>query len=364
MASLIETSSIQSSLRNFLTKLNMFKAQDRYNMKEDSCLEDVNTIAPEVSDFPVSYPETLLTPTQPQELALALALGAHQLSQEDLCIRALSSCHSDETVSSLVKYILGKPQLLGSSRVLQQLRNTRFVPNVSGTLCRPSELYDPEDEDCCILIGETRKPDDSFKKHYPLLRSLGLRRVQDMPRDDLISVIKNLRNSHLSEENKAIKSVGLLQAMNRRPDCSQVCQAVSKVPFVFGASVRPSGYPSSLEWATPPGPLVPWGLRSLQHSSVLGSTTALIDCHGFPCVARAFDWTEMPAVKSVVQHLKNLTTAYQVAERDKYFSLTKQTYHQLSQALDAGMAPQLASLNTECCVFTEHGFRAPDKVRT
>ncbi|XP_050714713.1 sacsin-like isoform X1 [Eriocheir sinensis] len=362
ITSLIETSSIQVSLRGFLAKLNIFKAQDINNLKHDSCLESVNTIAPELKGFPVSYPQKLLTPTQPQERALALALGAQQLSKENLCIRALQSCNSDENVLSLVRYILGNPHLVGSSSVLQQLRNTRFVPNVAGSLCRPSELYDAEDEDRCVLIGEIRKPDDSFSKHCPLLRSLGLRKVQDMPRDEFICLIKNLKNSQLSMNDKTRKSVGLLQAMNRRADCLQVCQAVLGVPFVFGASTRPCGYPSSLQWATSPGPLVPQELRSIQYSSVLGSTTALVECHHYPSVASAFGWLEMPTVESVIQHLKNLAAAYQVAESDKYFDLIKQTYRQLSTALNGGQAPQLANLRKEDCVFTDLGFRAPDEV--
>lgn len=361
VTSLIETSSIQVSLKCFLVKLNIFKVQDINNLKHDSCLESVKSIAPQLEGFPVSYPQKLLIPSQPQERVLALALGAQELSKENLCIMALQSCHSDENILSLVRYILGNPHLVGSSSILQQLRNTRFVPNVAGSLCRPSELYDAEDKDCSVLIGEMRKPDDSFSRHYPLLRSLGLRKVQDMPRDEFICLIKNLKNSQLHTDDKNRKSVGLLQAMNHRSDCLQVCQAVVGVPFVYGASTRPCGYPSSLQWATPPGPLEPRGLKSIQYSSVLGSTTALVECH-HSTIASAFGWMEMPSVESVIDHLKNLVAAYQVAEGDKYFDLIKQTYHQLSMALNEGPTPQLANLRKENCVFTNLGFRAPDEV--
>lgn len=361
MSSLIEVSSIQPPLTGFLTKLHMFKAQDTNKLEQDSCLEEVKIIAPELVDFPVSYPETLLTPTRRQEMELAMELGAHKLSKEELCIKALRSGHSDENVLALVHYILEDPQLERSSSVREQLTNSRFVPNIDGSVCRPSELYDPEDEDHCVLIGEPQQPKASFSHHYPLLRSLGLRKVQDMPQDELICLIEGLENSHLSEDDKARKSVGLLRALNRRSDCLQVCRAVLGVPFVYGASSRPHGYPSSLGWATPPGPLVPQGLRSLMYSSVLGSTTALVECHDFPEVVSAFGWAATPPVESVIQHLKNLAAAYQLNER-KYLDLTKQTYSQLSMALGEGGAPQLGSLKTECCVFTEQGFRLPDEV--
>ncbi|XP_050739330.1 sacsin-like isoform X8 [Eriocheir sinensis] len=361
VSSFIEVSSIQPPLAGFLTKLHMFKAQDTNKLEQDSHLEKVNTIAPELVDFPVSYPETLLTPTQRQEMELALELGAHKLSKEELCIKALRSGHSDDSVLALVQYILEDPQLERSSSVREQLRNSKFVPNIDGSLCRPSELYDPEDEDHCVLIGEPQQPKDSFCNHYPLLRSLGLRKVQDMPQDELVCLFEGLENSQLSKDDKARKSVGLLQAVNRRSDYLQVCRAVLGVPFVYGASSRPHGYPSSLGWATPPGPLVPQGLRSLKYSSVLGSTTALVECHDFPDVASAFGWASTPPVEPVIQHLKNLAAAYQLNERE-YLDLIKQTYSQLSTALGEGGAPQLGSLKTECCVFTEHGFRLPDEV--
>lgn len=356
LANLIDTRNIQPDLWNFLRKINLFKAQDMYNFITDVSLEGVGVIAPENVNFPVSYPETLLLPSPSQERMLALALGGVQLSKEDLCVRALRGCCSDEDTSSLVRYILRDAGLVSNSAVLQELRNTRFVPNIAGSLCRPSELYDPEDVDSDVLIGETQKPDGSLRQHYPLMRSLGLRKVQDMSQNDLIRLIKCQQNTMLSEANRTKKSLGLLRAINRRHDCPHICQAVRGVPFVCGVSSRPQEYPTSLEWATLPGLLRPEDLMSHQYSDVLGSAVALVKCRDVPHVAEAFGWVKTPQVDAVIRHLRNITSAYQVAERNKYFDLIKKTYHQLAAVLDAGVT-QLADLKSECCIFTEQGFR-------
>ena len=358
---LIDIHSIQPDLRIYLTKLKMFKAQDMYNSVTDVCIEDVNVIAPEITDFPVSYPQTLLVPSLSQERTLALVLGALQLSKEDLCVRVLKGCCGDENISRLVSYILKDAVLVGNSTVLKELRNTRFVPNVTGSLCCPSELYDPDDDDCDALIGETQKPDDSFKHHYPLLRSLGLRKMNEMPLDDLVCLIKHNQNTLLSDANRIKKSIGLLRAINRRHDCKHICQAVSGVPFVCGVSSRPLEYPTNLEWATPPGLLRPQDLKSCKYSAVLGSAVAVVKCHNVPFVAETFGWMETPHVDTVIIHLRNIIAAYQVVEWNKYFNLIKKTYCQLAASL-SGWATQLANLKCERCIFTEQGFRTPAEV--
>ena len=361
---LIDTNTIQPHLRIFLTKLKMFKAQDMYNSVTDVCIENVNVITPEMKDFPVSFKQTLLVPSLAQERTLALVLGAQQLSKEELCVKVLRAHHADENLSLLVSYILKDAVLVGSSTVLKELRNTRFVPNITGSLCCPSELYDPDDDDCDALIGEKQKPDDSFRHHYPLLRSLGLRKVHEMPLDDLVCLIKHNQNTLLSDANRIKKSIGLLRAINRRHDCKHICQAVTGVPFVCGVSSRPLEYPTNLEWATPPGLLRPQDLVSCKYSDVLGSAVAVVKCDDVPRVAEAFGWMETPHVNTVMTHLRNITAAYQVVELRRYFSLIKNTYCQLATLLSGGAAAaaQLASLKCERCVFTEQGFRTPAQV--
>ena len=249
-----------------------------------------------------------------------MVLGALQLSKEELCVKVLRAYHGDENLSRFVSYILKDPLLVGNSKVLKELRKTRFVPNVTGLLCCPSELYDSDDDDCDALIGETQKPDDSFRQHYPLLRSLGLRKVQDMPCKDLIHLIKHHQNTLLSDGNRTKKSMGLLRAMNRRHDCQHICQAVTGVPFVCGVSSRPLEYPTSLEWAIPSSLLRPQDLTSCKYSAVLGSAVALVKCHDVSRVAEAFGWMKTPHVDTVMTQLMNITAAYQVVELRRYFN--------------------------------------------
>ncbi|KAG7165000.1 Sacsin-like 1, partial [Homarus americanus] len=362
LLSVIEMHHLPSQIKNLLKKITIFKANGRNNIVVDVSIDNCDKISPEVNDFPVNYPERLIIPSSWTERQLAKNLGATQLSKENLCLLTLQNTYSDSDISHLVLYILEDRVLQNSSIIQQQLRYVQFVPDKTGRLFLPSQLYDPEDIDNEALIAENLHPKTCFQKYYQLLRVLGMKKVQNMPRDEFIQIIKSLHGKSLPESEKAKKAVSLLRAMNRRSDCLQICQAVKSTNFVFGEVSKPVVYPDSLIWATSFKLYKPEKVKSYNHfKNVLGSVVPLVQCSDIQCVANNFGWNQKPDIDKIIKHLQNIMMAYENSDLC-CFEQVKETYKQLSTFSDTSHAYHLNLLSALPCIFTEHGFRAPNQV--
>ncbi|XP_069939467.1 sacsin-like isoform X2 [Cherax quadricarinatus] len=357
-----EVHCLQLQIKNLFKALNIFKANGRNNILTDVSINNCGRIFPEIVNFPVSFPETLIVPSDRVSRQLAKNLGATELSKEMLFLLALENTYSDNDTSKLVAYILEDRFLQCSVKIQHQLQFVKFVPNEKGTLFLPNQLYDPDDIDNAALISEDLNPNACFRKYYPILRNLGMKKMQDMPVSKFIQIIKNFQNKSLSEKEKVNKAAALLRATNRHPDCQKICQAVKYVDFVYGGTSKPDGYPNSLSWATTSVAYKPQDIKSYYHfKNSLGSVVPLVHCSDFYNVANHFGWNQKPSVQNFIEHLKNIMNAYQNNEAG-YFDLIKETYKQLSGFINTADACYLLSLSTTPCVFTELGFRDPKQV--
>ncbi|XP_069186858.1 sacsin [Procambarus clarkii] len=357
-----EIHNLHPDIVNLYKDLNIFKAKGENCFVTDVNINQCSKIFPEISNFPVNFPETFIVPASVTDRQLAQNLGATELSKEMLCLLALQNTYSDNDTHKLVTYIFQDSLLQSSEKILNQLRSVRFVPNRSGTLLLPSQVYDPEDIDNDALISEDLNPQTSFQKYCPILRALGMKKVCNMPTNEFIQIITNFHTKSLTDEEKVKKAAALLRAANRRPDCHQICQAVRGVSFVYGETTKPAGYPLSLNWATFSEPYRPQDIKSYSHfKNVLGSVVPLVHCSDICNVADSFDWNHKPSVNSLIEHLRHIMMEYQNTE-DEYFPLIKETYKQLSAFVDTSDVCYLDSLSNSPCVFTEAGFKDPKTV--
>ncbi|XP_069164244.1 sacsin-like isoform X2 [Procambarus clarkii] len=357
-----EIHNLHPQIVNLYRELNIFKARGKNYTVMDISINNCNKIFPDINNFPVNFPETFIVPSTMIDRHLAKTLGANQLTKEMLCLLALQSTYSDNDMAKLVAYIFEDSYLQSSVGIRNRLQYVRFVPNTSGTLFLPSQIYDPEDVDNAALISEGLNPQTCFQKYYPLLRTLGMKKVYNMPTHDFIQIITNFHSKSLTDEEKVIKAAALLRAANRRPDCQQICQAVRSVSFVYGETLKPADYPASLIWATIFKPYRPQDVKSYSHfRNVLGSVVPLVHCSDIQNVANSLGWNQKPSAICLMEHLRNIIKVYKNTEA-KYFDLIKETYKQLSTFVNTPDACHLLSMSNSPCVFTEAGFRDPKKV--
>ena len=347
----------------FLRKLNIFKAVGK-NAKRNVCVDNVSRIYPPVNDFPVSISESLLYPCNPVMRELAVSLGAVQLTKEDICLMALQNC-SEQDVEKLGWYIISDHDLSSTEKICTVLKNVRFITSAAGKICMASELYDPFDNNKDALLGEGLIPSDKYRKHNGLLKCLGLKAVCNIPRQDLIKIIRKIPTNILGQRECEAKVKSLFRIINDRSDYSEICESIRHVKCIRGLSTRPHGYPSNLEWATKDGLYKPSDVRSDSFSNIAGSVIPLLDCFNVHNIAHYFNWNEEPTVNDILQHFRNITKVCAVPSElpgTPYYDHIKQIYQVLNTYVGTQKQRSLHLLCQEAIVFTASGFKLPSEV--
>ena len=353
-----------SQVINFLRKLDLFKAVGR-NAKRNASVDNVSKIYPSVKYFPVSISESLLYPCNQVMRNLAVSLGAEQLTTEDICLMALKNC-SEQDAEKLGWYIISDRDLSRSEKICTDLKKVRFITSAAGRICMASELYDPFDDDKDALLGEELIPSDKYRRHNDLLKCLGLKAVRNMPRQDLIKILKKIPTSILGRHECEVKVKSLFRIINGRSDYPEMCESIRRVKCIRGVSTRPYGYPSNLEWATRDGLYEPSDVRSFSSfANIAGSVIPLVDCCDIHNVAHYFNWNEEPSVDNIMQHFRNITKVCAVPSKlpgTPCYDHIKQIYQLLNTYVGTPKQRSLHLLCQEAIVFTASGFKLPSEV--
>lgn len=362
LCQVLDISRIQANLKTLLKGLRLFRGTDNTNCVFYTSIDICQKIAPANNSFPFAFPETLIMPVNETSRQLALLLGAMPLHSEDLFLLAMESAlaHNRDYFNKLIEYALNNSQLLNDMRVRKKLQESRFVPTEGQRYLLPCETYDPEDSEREALLGEDLYPSQTFQKHLPVLRKLGLKTVQGMPQEDLIAIGRQLQSAQLTKKNKIKKASSLFMVINRRQDCKELCHALKDTPCIYGVSTKPERYPRTLQWETCTDLITPKDAKCEMFKDICGSVIPLVPCSHIPHVAEAFGWKHEPSVEKVVNHLQNIINSYQEFEFE-YRELIKNTYRHLAQHVTTSTLATLQSLPS---VFTEYGFKRPKEVYT
>ncbi|XP_063599012.1 sacsin-like [Penaeus indicus] len=362
LCQVLDISRIQANLKTLLKGLRLFKGTDNTNCVFYTSIDICQKIAPANNSFPFVFPERLIMPINETRCQLARLLGAIPLRPEELFLLAMESalaCDRDY-FNKLIEYALNNSLLLNDMRVRKKLQESRFVPTEGHRYLLPCETYDPEDSEREALLGEDLYPKQTFQKHLPILRELGLKTVQGMPQEDLIAIGRQLQSVQLTKEDKIKKASSLFVAINRRQDCRELCHALKDAPCIYGVCTKPERYPKSLQWETCSDLITPKHAKCEMFKDICGSVIPLVRCSHIPYVAEAFSWKNEPSVEKVVNHLQNIINSYQEFEFE-YRELIKNTYRYLAQHVTSST---LAALQYLPSVFTEYGFKRPKEVYT
>ncbi|XP_047484066.1 sacsin-like [Penaeus chinensis] len=362
LCQVLDISRIQANLKTLLKGLRLFRGTNNTHCVFYTSIDICQKIAPANNSFPFVFPETLIIPVNENRCQLAVLLGAIPLLPEDLFLLAMESAPASdrEFFNKLIEYALNNSQLLNDMRVRKKLQESRFVPTEGQRYLLPCEAYDPEDSEREALLGEDLYPSQTFQKHLPILRELGLKTVQGMPQENLIAIGRQLQSVQLTKENKIKKASSLFMAINRRQDCRELCHALKDAPCIYGVSTKPERYPKNLQWETCSDLITPKDAKCELFKDICGSVIPLVPCSHIPHVAEAFGWKNEPNVDKVVNHLQNIINSYQEFEFE-YRELIKNTYRYLAQHVTSSTLAALQSLPS---VFTEYGFRRPKEVYT
>ncbi|KAK4320309.1 hypothetical protein Pmani_008815 [Petrolisthes manimaculis] len=365
LINVIDLNTLQPDVKKFLAKLNIFiSVRECGNIKNDCVKRVIYILPPDLVDFPVHFPVTILKHQTTRHQQLAIILGAELLSKEKLCLLALNSrnTYSKREMCKLALYILSDNNLMTNTSICQWLKSLKFVSNVNDVLHLPGELYDPRDGDIDALIDEDLTPSHRFHQYLPSLVKLGLNKVINLPQHLLIQAITNVQSPSINTEEKARKSLALLKVLEHRQDYKAVCMAVRDVAFIYGVTVKPSDYPVHLGWETKPHLLTPTSLKSYsKYKDVLGSVIQLVDCSHLPKVAKGFNWNMDPDTSNFCDHFWNMITAYQFSTRG-CFEMSKKIYKYLSNIVKSSDDHNLECLSDLPCVFTEYGFKFSHQV--
>lgn len=362
LCQVLDMSRIQGNLKTLLKGLKLFRGAYNTNCVFYTSIDICQKIVPANTNFPFAFPETLIMPVNEPRRQLAMVLGAMPLLPEDLYLLAFESTqvHGRDYFNTLIEYALNNSLLLNDTRVRKKLQESRFVSTEGQRYLLPCETYDPEDSERQALLGEDLYPSQTFQKHLPILRELGLQTVQSMPRKDLIAIGRRLQSAQLTKEDKMKKASSLFMAINRRQDCRMLCHALMDIPCIYGVSTKPERYPKNLRWETSLDLITPRAAKCEMFKDICGSVIPLVSCSHIPHVAEAFGWKHEPNVEQVVNHLQNIINSYQASEFE-YIQLIKNTYRHLAQHFTSSTLITLQSLPS---VFTEYGFKRPKEVYT
>lgn len=251
----------------FLSEFKLFqeKKSGKYvSTNQVSCLAEIERI-------PVQYhKESLLCPDTSHK-NLALSLRVQQMNEEDVIIDILGhmgKCNSYSTtdVSKMIKFVMTNLKHFHKGKCMVDiLKRIKFVPNMKGTLRRPAELFDPDDEHLKWIITDRGCFPDKQKTYIDMkqLRKLGLKGIDDLTDDDILKCATELDKKARIGQCSNIerdRSVKLLEVLNAKPDIlynrsitRSLLDGLKGLYFVLPMN-RPSSYPTSLPWYTSPLP--------------------------------------------------------------------------------------------------------------
>ena len=359
----------------FLSELKLFqerKSGKYVSTNQVSCLAEIERI-------PVQYhKESLLCPDTSHK-NLALSLRVQQMNEEDVIIDILGhmgKCNSYSTtdVSKMIKFVMTNLKHFHKGKCMVDiLKRIKFVPNMKGTLRRPAELFDPDDEHLKWIITDRGCFPDKQKTYIDMkqLRKLGLKGIDDLTDDDILKCATELDKKARIGQCSNIerdRSVKLLEVLNAKPDIlynrsitRSLLDGLKGLYFVLPMN-RPSSYPTSLPWYTSPLPFCrPIDMLSSVLWPLVGSVKPMSNEIKFMALSTSLELNTIPSVDDVIQQLKVIIQKFEDKEKHMLLDMVGRIYQFLADHCENQIHyHKLKSLNN--WIWTGTKFEQPEKV--
>ena len=339
-------------------------------------------------DIPVFLDQDYLKLPSEEYMKIAKLLGVQVMSNTSLFSKVLlpkvkSRSYSNVEIQEIMEHILANihAYVKEDPKLYKKLSDVPFVITESGSIDKPSSLFDPDVQVLRDLFAcENRFPSQNYaeRERLQLLRKIGLQTVSDVKSKDLLYSARSIDEecSQNTEENVNLKvlqnkSMALVQFISDRPQLLSINvngqmlkEWLKDMTWVPILQEKPVSYPQNMTWKGEQLKIPfakPEEVAAVAYASLVGSQM-LVLCKSVPVIEKPFRWNVMPDAVSVVCHLGEVVQTYKAQEKAGYLAMITEVYRFLQQIDTSELLQCLHEMNIEEWVWQGDGFTSVKKI--
>ncbi|XP_076101811.1 sacsin-like isoform X2 [Mytilus galloprovincialis] len=356
-----------NQLINLLSSMNLFTEK---NSRRHVSASQVRTIA-DTDQLPVLYFKETLDCSDQKYRDVATKLHAKTITKEDVIIDILKNLidqYHTADINKMMGYVLNNlPYFHMKEQMIRIAREIPFVFTSGRQMKKASDLFDPEDDTLkMIILDNDRFPNvQNLPVELKLLRKLGLKSLQDITGEDILSCARYLHTSNRCTENK--RSEELLKVLVNKSGLlssyvsgQKLSNHLSSLRFI-GPSERKDDFPKSLPWYTDTADSFfcrPCDLSSPKFTKMIGSVKPVVSPSSSSLIASA-GWTIEPGVTYVIDQLLIITERYEDKYKPELLPVISDIYHFMANHYNS---QDFQRLSNKKWIWTGTGFEEPEKV--
>ncbi|VDI83766.1 Hypothetical predicted protein [Mytilus galloprovincialis] len=353
-----------NQLINLLSAMNLFTEK---NSGRHVSASQVRIIA-DTDQLPVLYFKETLYCSDQKYRDLATKLHAKIITKEDVIIDILSNINDQyhaADINKMMGYVLNNlPYFHMKHQMIRIAREIPFVFTSGRQMKKASDLFDPEDDSLKMIILDNDRFQNvhNMPVEFKLLRNLGLKSLQDITGEDILSCTRYLHTSNRCTENK--RSEELLKVLVNKSGLlssyvsgRKLSDHLSSLRFI-GPSERKDDFPISLPRYTEKADSVfcrPCDLSTPKFTKIIGSVNPVVSPSSWSLIARA-GWTREPGVTDVIDQLLIITERYEDKYKPELLPVTSDIYHFMANHYNS---QDFQRLSNKKCIWTGTGFEEP-----